>query len=142
VVKPHEDSISYIAAEKQYMNSSYRQAITGFRTWFENNLLSGRSKYCTAAQFYIADSYYRLEDYEHALSEISQPIWQSYKGNQYMEKLWPAQLKLPDDQKRYGAGLWNILRNWFKLPQSSERKNTARLVCVRSSLSTEGLSDK
>ncbi|HOG06125.1 MAG TPA: tetratricopeptide repeat protein [Paludibacter sp.] len=124
----HEDSISYIAAEKQYMNSSYRQAITGFRTYLNNYCPGG--KYCTAAQFYIADSYYRLEDYEHALSEYQQLTM--IQGNQYMEEALTRSAEITYDQKRYGAAL-EYFEELIQAAQSSERKNTARLGVLRSS---------
>lgn len=124
----HEDSISYIAAEKQYMNASYKQAITGFRTYLNNYCRGG--KYCTAAQFYIADSYYRLEDYEHALSAYQELM--KIQGNQYMEEALTRSAEITYDQKKYDVAL-GYFEKLIQIAQTGERKNTARLGVLRSS---------
>ena len=60
-----EDSISYVASEKQYINGKYDQAIAGMQNYLKKFCTGGR--YCTMAQYYLADSYYKINDKDKAL---------------------------------------------------------------------------
>lgn len=124
----HEDSISYIAAEKQYMNASYPQAINGFNMYLKNYCSGGR--YCTSAQYYLADSYYRSKDFAMALTEFQQLL--KIQGNQYMEEALMRSAEITYDQKNYKASL-GFFERFEKIAQSSEKKNIARLGILRCS---------
>ncbi|MEA4974901.1 MAG: tetratricopeptide repeat protein [Paludibacter sp.] len=124
----HEDSISYIAAEKQYMNGSYPQAINGFSMYLKNYCSGGR--YCTSAQYYLADSYYRSKDFASALTEYQQLL--KIQGNQYIEEALMRSAEITYDQKNYEASL-DFFERFEKIAQSSEKKNIARLGILRCS---------
>ncbi|MPM88118.1 hypothetical protein SDC9_135219 [bioreactor metagenome] len=124
----HEDSISYIAAEKQYMNANYTQAVNGFKMYLKNYCSGGR--YCTVAQYYLADSYYRTKDFTNALTEFQKVI--SIAGNQYMEEALMRAAEITFDQKNYEASL-RYFERFEKIAQSTENRNIARLGILRCS---------
>ena len=124
----HEDSISYIAAEKQYMNANYTQAINGFRMYLKNYCSGGR--YCTVAQYYLADSYYRTKDFASALTEFQGVI--NIAGNQFMEEALMRSAEITFDQKNYEASL-RYFERFEKVAQSTENRNIARLGILRCS---------
>lgn len=122
-----QDSISYIAAEKQYMNGNYAQAVTGLRSYLQNYCTGGR--YCTSAQYYLADSYYRMRDTDRALEEFGKLM--NIPGNQYMEEASMRAAELSYDKKDFRSAL-TYFRQFEQFAQSSERKNMARLGILRS----------
>jgi TolA-binding protein len=124
----HEDSISYIAAEKQYMNGNYSQAINGFQMYLKNYCAGGR--HCTSAQYFLADSYYRTRDFGNALTEYQAVV--KISGNQYMEEALMRSAEITFDQKNYEASL-RYFERFEKVAQSTENRNIARLGVLRCS---------
>ena len=124
----HEDSISYIAAERQYMNAAYTQAINGFRMYLRNYCAGGR--YCTNAQYYLADSYYRTKDFAAALTEYQHLL--KIPGNQFMEEALMRSAEITYDQKNFEASL-GYFERFERIAQSPEKRNIARLGILRCS---------
>ncbi len=122
----HEDSISYIAAEKQYMNAAYKPAISGFLNYLKNYCAGG--KYCTAAQFYLADSYYRLNEYDQALIEYQRLL--KIQGNPYVEEALMRSAEITYDRKQFSESS-SYFEKLLIAAQSAEIKNTARLGILR-----------
>jgi tetratricopeptide (TPR) repeat protein len=124
-----EDSISYIASEKQYMNEKYPQAILGFKS-FVNKFCTGGGRYCTSAQNYLADSYYRTNDKINALLTYQSLL--KITGNQYAEQATLRCAEMTFDNKDYASAL-----TYFKqlqiLAQTTENKNVSRLGVLRCS---------
>ena len=123
-----EDSISYIAAEKQYMNGKYEQAISGLKSYL-NKFCSG-GRYCTTAQYYIADSYYRINDKVNALA--SYQALMKIAGNQYTEESVLRSAEITYDQKEYQLAL-SYFKQLQTVAQSNENKNAGRLGVLRCS---------
>jgi TolA-binding protein len=123
-----EDSISYIAAEKQYMNANYTQAITGFKSYLSNYCAGGR--YCTNAQYYIADSYYRINEKENALTAYKALTLIS--SNQYIQEAYTRCAEITYDKKDYAASL-QYFKQLQMVAQSTEKRNVARLGVLRCS---------
>jgi len=123
-----EDSISYIAAERQYMNEKFAPAITGFRSYLNSFCPGGR--YCTSAQYYIADSYYRLGDKENALTAYQALL--QITGNQYGAEAATRCAEITYDKKDYSASL-RYFKQMQQLAQSAESRNAARLGVLRCS---------
>lgn len=123
-----EDSISFIAAERQYMNSNFREAIAGFRAYLTNFCPGGR--YCTTAQFYLADSHYRLNDFNNALIEFDKLL--NIQGNQHLEEAAMRCAEISFNQKNFAASL-RYFQRFEQLAQTNERRNLARLGVLRSS---------
>jgi len=122
------DSISYIAAERQYMNASYDKAIVGMQDYL-NKFCSG-GRYCTLAQYYLADSYYRTDDKANALKAYLALL--KIEGNQYTEEATIRCAGIYYDQKDYASALtyFKQLQNTAK---SDENKNIGRLGVLRCS---------
>lgn len=123
-----EDSISYIAAEKQYMNAKYAPAITGLRSYLNSYCPGGR--FCTLAQYYLADSYYRSGDMQNAF--VAYDALLNIKGNEYVEEAATRCAGIAFDRKDYAASL-SYFRKLEAVAQSNEKINIARLGILRCS---------
>jgi tetratricopeptide (TPR) repeat protein len=123
-----EDSISYIAAEKQYMNSNFTQAINGLKSYLSSYCPSGR--YCIIAQYYLADSYYRSNDKAGALDAYKALL--SVSGNQYTQEATTRCAEITYDQKDYVSSL-QYFKQLEYLAQNTDQKNTSRLGVLRCS---------
>jgi tetratricopeptide (TPR) repeat protein len=123
-----EDSISYIAAEKQYMNTNYQEAINGFRAYLTNFCAGGR--YCTVSQYYLADSYYRVKDFHNALIEFDQLLL--IPGNPYLEEAAMRCAEITFNNRNFEASL-RYFQRFEQLAQTTDKKNTARLGVLRCS---------
>lgn len=126
--KSREDSISYIAAEKQYMNANYPQAISGMRSYLTNYCGGGR--FCANAQFYLADSYYRTNDKVNALSAYQAVLL--IPGNQFMKEATSRSAEISYDKKDYSAAM-QYFKQLQYLAENSDDRNIARLGVLRSS---------
>ncbi|MFW9597779.1 MAG: tetratricopeptide repeat protein [Paludibacter sp.] len=123
-----EDSISFIAAEKQYMNAKYQQAISGLRSYLTSYCPGGR--HCTTAQYYLADSYYRSNDKAAALSAYDALL--RITGNEYMLEAATRCAEISYDNKDYEASL-RYFKQMETLAQGAEKLNNARLGVLRCS---------
>jgi len=124
----HADSISYIAAEKQYMNGNYTQAISGMRSYLNSYCAGGR--YCTIAQYFLADSYYRTNDKDNALSAFRALLL--IPGNQYIQEATTRCAEITYDKKDYKSSL-QYFTQLQGLAQNTDEKNIARLGVLRCS---------
>jgi len=127
-VASREDSISYIAAEKQYMNANYAQAIKGLRSYLDNYCAGGR--YCTNAQFYLADSYYRSNDKDNALAAYQALLLLA--GSQYSQEATTRCAEITYDKKNFSSSL-QYFKQLQMMAQSTEDRNIARLGILRCS---------
>jgi len=123
-----EDSISFIAAEKQFMNANYHEAISGFRAYLTNFCAGGR--YCTISQYYLADSYYRVKDFHNALIGFDQLLM--IPGNAHMEEAAMRCAEITFNDRNFEASL-RYFQRFEQLAQTSEKKNMARLGILRCS---------
>lgn len=124
----HEDSISYIAAERQYMNANYPQAIAGLRSYLNNYCAGGR--YCSVAQYYLADSYYRTNDKVNALSAFQAVLL--IAGNQYIKESTTRCAEITYDQKDFNSSM-QYFKQLQYMAQTSDDRNIARLGILRCS---------
>jgi TolA-binding protein len=123
-----EDSISYIAAEKQYMNANYAQALKGLRSYLNNYCAGGR--YCTNAQYYLADSYYRSGDKDNALAAYQALLLLA--GSQYSKEATTRCAEITYDKKDFSSSL-QYFKQLQMMAQSTEDRNIARLGILRCS---------
>jgi len=123
-----EDSISYIAAERQYMNSKYEQAISGLNAYLNKFCPGGR--YCTTAQYYVADSYYRTNSKANALTAYQALL--KITGNQYTEEAVMRCAEITYDQKDYQSAI-AYFKQLQTVGQTTENKNAGRLGVLRCS---------
>jgi TolA-binding protein len=123
-----EDSISYLAAERQYMNAKYPEAITGMQNYLKKYCPG--SRYCTLAQYYLADSYYRTGDKDNALDAYKSLL--QLGNNQYTEEATIRCAEITYDKKEYASAL-QFFKQLQNVAQSTENKNIGRLGVLRCS---------
>ncbi len=135
IVRPlsvmQEDSISYIAAEKQYINGRYTVAISGFENYLNNFCPGGR--YCTIAQFYLADSYYRTQQRDKALKAYEVVL--KTNAAEYVEQAALHCAEITYDRKDY-ASAFNYFKQLKQVAQNSANKQAAHLGMLRCSYFT------
>lgn len=124
-----QDSITFAAAEKQYIGGDWEKAINSLNSYVEN--FCSKGKFCNTAQYYLADSYYRNNRKSEALIAYSKII-NTQSGSPYMEEASLRAAEIAFDQKNYTAAM-----DYFKKleihAQTSENKNIARLGVLRTS---------
>jgi TolA-binding protein len=123
-----EDSITFVAAERQYMNSNYAQAISGMQSYMKKFCPGGR--YCTTAQYYLADSYYQSGNKQSALQAYDAVL--KITGNPYIEEAALRSAEITYDNKDYAAAL-RYFRQLQSVAQSTENRNAGRLGVLRCS---------
>ncbi len=123
-----EDSITFIAAERQYINGNYQQAITGMQSYMKKYCSGGR--YCLTAQYYLADSYYRSGNKQNALQAYE--VLLSTTGNQYIEEAALRSAEITYDNKDYSSAL-RYFKQLQSVAQSTENRNAGRLGVLRCS---------
>lgn len=123
-----EDSLSYVAAEKQYMDGKYSEAIAGMKNYLSKYCPG--SRYCITARYYLADSYYHSNDLENALAAY-QDLLQT--GNsEFTEEATMRCAGILYDKKDYSAAL-GYFKQLQQTAQSADNKNVGRLGVLRCS---------
>ena len=125
-----EDSLTFIAAEKQYMRKNYKEAITSLSNYTAKYCLEEGGIVCTTARFYLADSYYQTNEKGKALAEYKKLI--EIAGNKYMEEAVMRAAEITYDEKDYAASL-NYFTQLQELAHNTENKNIGRLGVLRCS---------
>lgn len=123
-----DDSLSYAAAELQYMQGNYQKAADALSSYLTHYCTGGR--YCTTAQYYAADAYYRLGQTTDALREYK--ALAELSGNPYLEEACMRVAGLSYDQKDYQTSLEYFYR-MLSLASSHENTDIARLGILRCS---------
>ena len=121
-----EDSLTYTAAELQYMQGNYAEAAQGLSTYLERYCEGGR--YCTSAQYYCADAYYQMGDKKNALIQFKRLT--EIEANSYMEEALMRTAELYYDVPDYQQALTYFER--FQTAASTQtNSNIARLGVLR-----------
>ena len=132
VAKSHEDSISFIAAERVYARGNYKEAIPTLTNYIVK-YCDSHTFNCITAQYYLAESLYKTDDFDKALTHYDNLT--KLDGNEYVE---PALLRASsisyDEQdyetaKRYFDQLHIVASN-------KNNKEIARLGILRCSYFT------
>ena len=123
-----EDSISYIAAERQYMIANYNQAISGFSSYIKSFCAGGR--YCSNAQYYLADSYYKTNEKDKALTAYQALL--QINGNQFEQDAVMRCAEITYDKKDYTSSL-QYFKQLQNIAPSADKRNIARLGILRCS---------
>ena len=122
------DSILFVAAEKQYMAGNHAEAAAGLHSYLSRYCPGG--KFCTIAQYYLADSYYTLGDKLKALDEYIKIL--DSRGNPYTEEAALRAAGIAFDNKDYTASM-AYFKRLEQVAQTTENKNIARLGVLRTS---------
>ena len=123
-----EDSLTYVAAERQYMLGNHTQAVAGLSKYLSQYCPGGR--YCTMAQYYVADSYYRLGKKPEAKAEFVKLA--GIAGNPYMEEALMRVAEISYDEQDYTTAL-QYFKRLQVLAGTMEKMNIARLGVLRCS---------
>ena len=123
-----EDSLVYVTAELQYMMGNYEQAAAGLTTYLTSFCPGGR--YCMNAQYYAANSYYRLKQYDNAIDQYS--ALADMAGNPYMEEACMRVAELSYDKGEYRTASYYFQR-MEDIASSSAMRTTAQLGVLRCS---------
>ena len=123
-----EDSLVYVTAELQYMMGNYEQAAAGLTTYLTSFCPGGR--YCMIAQYYAANSYYRLKQYDNAIDQYS--ALADMAGNPYMEEACMRIAELSYDKGEYRTASYYFQR-MEEIASSSAMRTTAQLGVLRCS---------
>lgn len=123
-----DDSLSYAAAELQYMLGNYREAVASLSTYLSQYCPGGR--YCTTAQYYTADSHYRLGQMTEALAEYKSLA--DIVGNPYMQEACTRAAELSYDQHDY-QGAQDYFRRMLEIADKRSEVDVAQLGVLRCS---------
>lgn len=123
-----DDSLSYAAAELQYIQGNYAAATSALSDYLTHYCAGGR--YCTIAQYQLADAYYRLARPADALREYR--LLSDIAGNPYMEEACMRVAELSYDAADYATALDYFYR-MLSLASSAENTDIARLGILRTS---------
>ncbi len=123
-----EDSLTYAAAERQYMLGNYQEAVGGLGKYLSQYCEGGR--YCMIAQYNLADSHYRLGHKDEAKEAYK--ALAVVKGNPYMEDACMRVAEIDYDQANYAEAL-TYFTKLQEVASSIERENVARLGILRCS---------
>lgn len=123
-----EDSLVYVTAELQYMMGNYEQAAAGLTTYLTSFCPGGR--YCMIAQYYAANSYYHLKQYDNAIDQYS--ALADMAGNPYMEEACMRVAELSYDKGEYRTASYYFQR-MEEIASSSAMRTTAQLGVLRCS---------
>ena len=132
VAKSHEDSISFIAAERAYARENYIEAIPSLNNYIIK-FCDSHTLNCISAQYYLAESLYKTNDFDRALTHYNNLT--QLDGNEYVEpSLLRASAITYDKQdyetaKRYFDQLHIVASN-------KNNKEIARLGILRCSYFT------
>lgn len=123
-----EDSLSFIAVEKQYMSGKYAQAIPVLQKFLEKFCPGG--KYCSTIQYYLADCYYRSNDKENALLAYQNVL--TTTGNRYSEEAALRCAEMTFDKKEYAKAM-PYFKQLQTQAQNTANRNVGRLGVLRCS---------
>ena len=123
-----EDSLVYVSAELQYIMGNYAEAAAGLTTYITRFCPGGR--YCTKAQYYAANSYYQLRQFDQAIDQYS--ALADIPGNPYMEEACMRVAELTYDKQEYRTALY-YFRRMDEVASSTTMRTTAQLGVLRCS---------
>ncbi|MDR0873839.1 MAG: tetratricopeptide repeat protein [Prevotellaceae bacterium] len=121
-----EDSLTYLAAEKQYIQENIGEA-SKYLAQYLKKYPQGR--YALKAHYYLADCYYTTDNKAAALDEYKTLLLQE-GGNPYMEKSAQRAAEITFDKKDYAEAL-NFYTKLKEISESKDNLAAARLGILR-----------
>ena len=127
ITAEREDSLTFVAAERQYLLENLAEAAKHLDNYLKK---FPNGKFTLKAQYYLADSYYRVNEKAKAFEVYK--IIAKQNGNPYMEESVARVAEIAYDLKEYAQAL-----EYFKLlktiSENSENIAIANLGILRSS---------
>ena len=132
VAKSHEDSISFIAAERVYARGNYEEAIPTLTNYIVK-YCDSHTFNCITAQYYLAESLYKTGDLDKALTHYNNLA--NLDGNEYVEPALLRASSISYDQQDYETA-----KRYFDqlhiVASNKNNKEIARLGILRCSYFT------
>lgn len=125
-----EDSLTFVAAEKQYIRKNYNEAISSLNKYVAKYCSEDGRITCNTAHYYLADSYYQLNEKDKSLAEYA--ILTGIAGNKYIEEAAMRAAEITYDKGEYATSL-NYFTQLQELAHTTENKNIGRLGVLRCS---------
>ena len=123
-----EDSLVYVTAELQYIMGHYEEAAAGLTTYLTSFCPGGR--YCVSAQYYAANSFYQLRQYDAAMEQFS--ALADIEGNPYMEEACMRVAEIAYDKQEYHTAAY-YFQQMLRVASSANMRITAQLGILRCS---------
>lgn len=121
-----EDSLTFAAAERQYILLNYQEAAAGLGKYLSQYCTGGR--YCTLAQYELADCYQQLQQTDEALTQYQ--ALAALTGNPYQEEACLRVAQLQYDKADYAAAK-TAFEQLQGLASSLKNADIARLGVLR-----------
>ena len=125
-----EDSLMFIAAERLYMRRSYHEAIPSLNNFLAQHCIDEISAFCITARFYLAESYFAINNRNNALIQYRALI--GIPGNRHFEDAVKRAAEITYDQENFQASL-----NYFvlleEIASNTHNRNIGRLGILRCS---------
>lgn len=125
-ITTQDDSLTYAAAELQYMLANYSEAIKSLTSYLDRYCPGGR--YCTTATYYAATAYDQLGQEEEALKkyiDLSQ-----MEGNSYREEAYSRMATIYYSKNLYSSAM-DAYERLTQICADKQRLYKARLGIIR-----------
>jgi tetratricopeptide (TPR) repeat protein len=125
-----EDSLMFIAAERQYMRGNHSEAIASLNNFLSRHCTEKSSTFCITARFYLAESYFAINDKVNALAQYRALI--GIAGNRHMEDAVKRAAEITYDNQDFRASLGYFIQ-LEEIASNNENRNIGRLGILRCS---------
>jgi TolA-binding protein len=132
VAKSHEDSISFIAAERAYARGNYTEAIPSLNNYIIK-YCDSHTLNCISAQYYLAESLYKTNDLDRALTHYDNLT--RLDGNEYVEPSLLRASAITYDKQDYETAK-HYFDQLHTVASNKNNKEIARLGILRCSYFT------
>ena len=129
VKKSLEDSLNFVAAERLFVKEKYKEATASLKNYLVT-YCDKQTLNCISAQYYLAESYYKTEQLDKALTSFERLT--KLTGNPYQEEALIRSAEITYDQKAYKPAL-EYFEQLFETASNKENKNSARVGILRCS---------
>lgn len=130
IAKNTQDSLSFTACEHLFAKANYSDAITSLTKYLNTYCTGNKTINCVTAQYYLAESYYNLDDKQQALNAYAALI--QMQGNSYMEQALLRASGLAYDLKDYTSAE-AYFEKLAAVASTNENKKIANLGILRCS---------
>ena len=132
VAKSHEDSISFIAAERAYARGNYTEAIPSLTNYIVK-FCDSHTLNCISAQYYLAESLYKTGDIDKSLTHYDNLA--NLDGNEYVEPSLLRASSITYDKQDYESAK-RYFDQLHVVASNKNNKEIARLGILRCSYFT------
>src|SRR5574344_454824 len=122
-----EDSLSFVAAERLFVKTHYKEAATAFNSYL-TKYCKAQTINCISAIYYLAESYYQIDEKGKALNEFEKLT--QLEGNAYFIESLVRASELAYDAKQISDALQYFVK-LYEIADNTNIKNDARFGMMR-----------